>query len=139
MYLAVDGVRADVECEDFKGVGMHEKRVLLRIVDGDGTLGGHCIACRVIVFTVVACHHVLVDGIVVHHVPIGIVGAIGGIMVDTVANEDASLVADDGAAEELRLLCLGVVETVLAINVAGARRDVRWSYDMRHRCLRVVK
>ena len=117
---------------------MHEQRVLLGIVDGDGPLGGHGIAGGVVVLAVVAGHHVLVDGIGVHHIPVGIVGTVVSIMVYAVADKGAPLVLDDGTAKEFRPLCLRIVVAVLTVDMARTRRYVRRTDDMGPRGLGVV-
>ena len=136
--LAVDGVCADVEGEYLERVGMHVERVLLREVDGHGALGGHGVACRVVVFGVVARQHVLVHAVGVDDVPVGIVGARLGVVVDAVADERLAAVPHDRAPEEFRLLRLGVVVAVFAVDAAGARRDVRRTDDVGRRRAGVV-
>ena len=135
---AIDGVGADVVSENLERVGVHEQRVTLRIVDADGTPGGHGIARGVVVLAVVAGHHVLVHRVGIDHVPVGIVGAVVGIVIDAVADERAALVADDGAPEELGALGLGVVIAVFAVDMAGAGGDMRRTDDVGPRGPRVV-
>ena len=117
VHLAVDGVGIDVEGEYLQRVGMHVKGVFLREVFGHSIVGSHGIACGVVVLAVVACQLVLVDGVGEHDVPVGVADACQCVAEHAVAHDGASLVADDGASEEFRLLCLGVVVSVLAVDV----------------------
>ena len=138
MNLAIDGVCLVVEGKNLEGVGMHIQRILLREVYYNSTFRGHCIACRVVVLTIVARNHVLVDGVRENHIAIGIVRTVLGIMVDAVANERLALVLHHRASEEFGIARLGVVVAVLAIDVAGARRDIGRSDDMGCRRTRII-
>ena len=124
MNLAIDGVRADIEGENLERVGVHEERVLLRVVNRDGPFGGHRIACGVVVLTVVARHHILVDGIVIHHIPIGIVGAVAGVVIDAVAYQLLTLVVQHRAVHQPRPVELCVVVPLFRVDMAFTRQDV---------------
>ena len=136
--LAVDGVGVDVEGEDLERVGVHEERVALGVVDGDGTVGTHGIAERVAVLAVVAGELVLVDGIDVDDVVIGLADARLLVVPDAVADEHLALVAEDGAIEEAGPLVAGVVVAALGVDMAASRSDVGWSDNLGHAGMGVV-
>ena len=130
MYLAIDRIGTDVKCKNLEGISMHIQRILLREIVSHRTIGSHRIPRRVIVFSIVARQHVLIDRVGIDHVIVSMIKSCLGIMVNAVANQCLATILHDRTAEKLRLFSLRIVVAILTIDVAATRHDIRRTDDM---------
>ena len=138
MNDAVGGVRVKVERKDLERVGMGIHRVLLAVVDADGTVGRHDVFGAVLVVAVFAGEHVLVDDIGVDHIAECL--GCGGIVVPhhAVAHEPFAVVGQNAAVQQMRVVRLRVVVAQLGIDMVLAILYIGGAYDVCNGRQRVV-
>ena len=130
--LTIDGVGLDVEGDNLERVGMHEEGVALGVVDGHTTVGTKGLARVLVVFAVVAREFVAVDGIDIDHIAEGLTEAHVTVVIDAVANEHLTVVAQYGTVHQTGLLEFGIVIAHLGVDMTLARGDVGGTDDMGH-------
>ena len=137
MHLAVYGVGIDVEGIDLHRVGMHPEGILLGVVHRHGVLCGEAIARRLVVLQEIAGKGVLALLVDIHHIAASRTHAVLDI-VEAVAGDGLALVLQHRPAEELRLVGLGVVISVLGVHHTGTGDDLGGSHHVRLRLVDIV-
>ena len=122
--FAVNRVGLDVIGNHLEGVGMHEERVALRVIDGHGTIGAERKTSALPVFAVVAGKLVLVYRIDVNHIAEGLRKTVFAVVVNAVAHHHLALVRHNRAVHQSGAVVLGVVISLLRVDMTIARGDV---------------
>ena len=115
IHLALNRVGIDVGGIYANGVTVHPQRVRLRVVYGNGTVGGIALTGLVVVYHIFAREHIPVRRIVIHHISVPLAISCFVIVIQTVSRDGLRSVIDGGASKELRTLRGGVIPAVLAM------------------------
>ena len=138
VHLAVDRVGADVVGIYLKRVGVHPQRVLLRVVEHQGTVGGIAITGLLVVEDVLGTKLVLVLLVYIHYVAESLVKPGLAVVVQRVARYRLVLVYNGRAAEELRLVGVRIEVGIRCVDYAALGHYGRRANDVRHGCAGVV-
>ena len=138
MHHAIDRIRIDIICKHLERIGMSIHRVLLAVVNNNGTVCRHHITRDVFIITIPACEHVLVNDIVVNDIAKSLGRCNIIVPHNAIAYKPLAIVGKDTTVQQVCVLSLCVIITQFRIDMVLAVLYVRRANDMRDSSLCII-